>query len=214
MQHHISLQIIESLDSSLSENLGLNGIKFLLDESGDIIWFNDLFSIQVVSINDEQSSPTVWLSKSMAADDEKSKYSTGNESADIFFSCETFEVVNLDMANGPGLLFRSFTGHHIEFRTGSVNPMEHMTLNCDGIERAFKYLIKVFIQNLSSTGWCTLTCKRIKKDQSIGQSIQYTLLSAFEEKFFSDVTIKGCDGFSVSFSSTFLLGLSIELFSF
>lgn len=129
-------QIIEShFDSSLSENLGLNGIKFLLDESGDIIWFNDLFSIQVVSVNDDQqSSPTIWLSKSMA-DDEKSKYSTGNESADIFFSCETFEVVNLDMdhLNGPGLLFRSFTGHHIEFRTGSVNPMEHMTLNCEGL---------------------------------------------------------------------------------
>jgi hypothetical protein len=129
-------QIIESLDSSLSENLGLNGIKFLLDESGDIIWFNDLFSIQVVSVNDDQqSSPTIWPTKSMV-DDEKSKYSTGNESADILFSCETFEVVNIDAdytLNGPGLLFRSFTGHHIEFRTGSVNPMEHMTLNCDGL---------------------------------------------------------------------------------
>lgn len=124
-------QIIESLDSSLSENLGLNGIKFLLDESGDIIWFNDLFSIQVVSINDDQSSPTIWLSKSMA-DDEKSKYSTGNESADIFFSCETFEVVD-HLASVPGLLFRSFTGHHIEFRTGSVHPMEQMTLNCEGL---------------------------------------------------------------------------------
>jgi hypothetical protein len=128
-------QIIESLDSSLSENLGLNGIKFLLDESGDIIWFNDLFSIQVVSVgDDQQSSPTIWPTKSMV-DDEKSKYSTGNESADILFSCETFEAVNMDsdyMNNGPGLLFRSFTGHHIEFRTGSVNPMEQMTLNCDG----------------------------------------------------------------------------------
>ncbi|CRL04270.1 CLUMA_CG017368, isoform A [Clunio marinus] len=180
-------EIIESLDSSLSENLGLNGIKFLLDESGDIIWFNDLFSIQVVSVNDDQqSSPTIWLSKSMA-DDEKSKYSTGNESADIFFSCETFEVINIDgdqISNGPGLLFRSFTGHHIEFRTGSLNPMEHMTLNCDG--------------------WCTLTCKRIKKDQSIGQSIQYTLLSAFDEKFFSDITIKSCDGFSFEVHSPIL----------
>jgi hypothetical protein len=130
-----------------------------------------------VSVNDDQqSSPTIWLSKSMA-DDEKLKYSTGNESADIFFSCETFEVINMDM-DGPGLLFRSFTGHHIEFRTGCVNPIEHMTLNCEG--------------------WCTLTCKRIKKDQSIGQSIQYTLLSAYEEKFFSDITIKSCDGFSVN----------------
>lgn len=47
-------------------------------------------------------------------------------------------------------------------------------------------------------GWCTLTCKRIKKDQSVGQSIQYTLLPSFEEKFFSDVVIKSCDGYSVS----------------
>ena len=95
-----------------------------------------MFSIQVVSINDDQQpSPTIWLSKSMV-DDEKSKYSTGNESADIFFSCETFEVITMDMdhtSNGPGLLFRSFTGHHIEFRTGSINPMEHMTLNCEGL---------------------------------------------------------------------------------
>lgn len=44
-----------------------------------------------------------------------------------------------------------------------------------------------------------LTCKRIKKDQSIGQSIQYSLLPAFEEKFFSDIVIKSCDGYSVSF---------------
>lgn len=54
-----------------------------------------------------------------------------------------------------------------------------------------------------------MTCKRIKKDQSIGQSIQYTLLSAFDEKFFSDITIKSCDGFSVSLASvtriTFLI---------
>lgn len=53
--------------------------------------------------------------------------------------------------------------------------------------------------DFSSLGWCTLTCKRIKKDQSIGQSIQYTLLSAFEEKFFTDINIKGCDGFSVAY---------------
>jgi hypothetical protein len=189
-----AFQIIESLDSSLSENLGLDGIKFLLDESGDIIWFNDLFSIQVVSVNDDQqSSPTIWLSKSMA-DDEKSKYSTGNESADIFFSCETFEVINLDV-DGPNLLFRSFTGHHIEFRTGCVKPLEHMTMNCEG--------------------WCRLTCKRIKKDQSIGQSIQYTLLSAFEEKFFSDIIVKSGDGFSVGIlelpTPNFLFSLPISV---
>lgn len=132
-------------------------------------------------------------------DDDKSKYSTGNESADIFFSCETFEVVNMDMDySGPGLLFRSFTGHHIEFQTGSVNPMEHMTLQCDGKKNDRSFLLS-FHKAIYFLGWCKLTCKRIKKDQSIGQSIQYTLLSAFEEKFFSDITIKSCDRFSVSF---------------
>lgn len=69
------------------------------------------------------------------------------------------------------------------------------------------WIVKVWVSSLSnrnttkhfssSLGWCTLTCKRIKKDQSIGQSVQYTLLSAFEEKFFSDVTIKSCDGLLV-----------------
>lgn len=100
-----------------TENLGLNGIRLLLDESGDIIWFNDLFSIQQVLLNDESSSPTVWLSKSMVDSvvDDKSKYSTGNESADILFSCETFEVIDL-LSNGPALLFGSYTGHHIEFK--------------------------------------------------------------------------------------------------
>lgn len=39
--------------------------------------------------------------------------------------------------NGPGLLFRSFTGHHIEFRTGSLNPIEHMTLNCEGLSHSY-----------------------------------------------------------------------------
>ena len=114
-----------------SVSLGLNGIKFLLDESGDIIWFNDLFSIQVVAINDEQtSSPTIWLSKSMVDNtaEDKSKYSTGNESADILFSCETFEVID-PLSNGPALLFRSFTGHHIEFRVNLPNELIYQRKN-------------------------------------------------------------------------------------
>lgn len=123
-------QITESLDLN-SEDLGLAGIKFLLDEGGDIIFLNDLFSLQVVSISDEsQTSPTIWSSKSMMEDD-KSKLSTGNESADILFCCETFEVLALD-SNGAALLFRSFTGHHIEFRTNTIKPIEKMSLKCEG----------------------------------------------------------------------------------
>lgn len=86
----------------------------------------------MVSISDEnQTSPTIWSSKSMMEDD-KSKLSTGNESADILFCCETFEVLALD-SNGAALLFRSFTGHHIEFRTNTIKPIEKMSLKCEGL---------------------------------------------------------------------------------
>lgn len=85
-----------------------------------------------MSINDDQTtSPTIlWSSKSMMEDD-KSKLSTGNESADILFCCETFEVIALD--GGAALLFRSFTGHHIEFRTNTIKPIEKMVLKCEGV---------------------------------------------------------------------------------
>lgn len=64
-------------------------------------------------------------------EDDKSKLSTGNESADILFCCETFEVIVLD--GGAALLFRSFTGHHIEFRTNTIKPIEKMVLKCEGV---------------------------------------------------------------------------------
>jgi hypothetical protein len=84
-------------------------------------------------VNDDQFSPTIWSSKSMMEDD-KSKLSTGNESADILFCCETFEVVvTSDTEQGFALLFRSFTGHHIEFKTNTLKPLEFMILNCDGM---------------------------------------------------------------------------------
>ena len=93
----------------------------------------------MVSINDDQTSPTIWSSKAMIEDD-KSKLSTGNESADILFCCETFEIVALDVdqmsnnsSTAAALLFRSFTGHHIEFRTNNIKPLESMTLKCEGL---------------------------------------------------------------------------------
>lgn len=126
-------QITESLDLN-TEDLGLAGIKFLLDEGGDIIFLNDLFSLQVVSINDDQTtSPTIWSTKSMMEDDKSKLMSTGNESADILFCCETFEVLALDSNGGAALLFRSFTGHHIEFRTNTIKPIEKMVLKCEGV---------------------------------------------------------------------------------
>jgi hypothetical protein len=76
------------------------------------------------------------------------------------------------------LLFGSGSGIHIEFKTETFNPTENLKLKCDG--------------------WCQISCKRINKDQSIGQDTQYTLLSAYDEKFFGDVTIKSCDNITVS----------------
>lgn len=139
-RNSFKIQITESLDLN-NEDLGLTGIKFLLDEGSDIIFLNDLFSLQVVSVNDEQTtSPTIlWSSKSMM-DDDKSKLSTGNESADILFCCETFEVLAIDSSGGAALLFRSFTGHHIEFRTNTIKPIEKMVLKCEGEFAIKKYI--------------------------------------------------------------------------
>lgn len=139
-RNSFKIQITESLDLN-NEDLGLTGIKFLLDEGSDIIFLNDLFSLQVVSVNDEQTtSPTIlWSSKSMM-DDDKSKLSTGNESADILFCCETFEVLAIDSNGGAALLFRSFTGHHIEFRTNTIKPIEKMVLKCEGEFAIKKYI--------------------------------------------------------------------------
>lgn len=64
------------------------------------------------------------------------------------------------------------------FQTNTFTPLENLTLRCEG--------------------WCVITCKRIKKDQSIGQETQYTLQPAYEEKFFSDITVKSCDEILVS----------------
>lgn len=97
----------------------------------------------MVSIIDDQTSPTIWSSKSMMENDDKSKLSTGNESADILFCCETFEVIALDVEHlnscGAALLFRSFTGHHIEFRTNAIKPLESMTLKCEGLYVFYKF---------------------------------------------------------------------------
>ncbi|XP_058444020.1 uncharacterized protein LOC131425830 [Malaya genurostris] len=112
-------EIIESYLDGTTEKLGMDGVKFRLDEMGDIIWYNDL-------INTNQS----------IFDDQKmSSFECGfcpiNDSAVVLFSCETFEVIELT-SNGPGLIFGAYTGHSIEFKTNSYQPTDRMTLKCDG----------------------------------------------------------------------------------
>lgn len=71
-------------------------IKFRLDELGDITWYNDL----------------AHLSAATGRED----FNDISESADVLFSCETFEVQTTTMGTGPGLLFAAFAGYSIEFK--------------------------------------------------------------------------------------------------
>lgn len=98
------------------------------------------------------------------------------ESADALFSCETYEVVELT-SNGPGLIFSAYGGLSIEFKTNSYSPGDSMTLICDE--------------------WCYLVCKRIKENQSAGQEMPFSLLTALYEGYFSDVVIKSTDNHQV-----------------
>lgn len=64
-------------------------IKFRLDDTSDITWYNDLVSP---------------LPETKDCD-------TCCDSASVLFSCETFEVNE----NNPRLIFGAFAGHSIEF---------------------------------------------------------------------------------------------------
>ncbi|XP_055617390.1 uncharacterized protein LOC129762851 [Toxorhynchites rutilus septentrionalis] len=111
-------EIVESHIDGTTDRLGLEGVKFRLDEMGDIIWYNDL------------------INTSQGRDDQKmasfeSSFCPINDSAAVLFSCETFEVLELS-SNGPGLIFGAYTGHSIEFKTNSYNPGDRMSLRCNG----------------------------------------------------------------------------------
>lgn len=53
-----------------------------------------------------------------------------------------------------------------------------MTLNCEGLYR--------------------ITCKRMREDEAIGQAGPFSLISALQEGYFTDVIIKSSDGLYVS----------------
>ncbi|XP_050079634.1 uncharacterized protein LOC126567453 [Anopheles maculipalpis] len=163
-------EIVESHLEGTTEKLGLEGIKFRLDEMGDIIWYNDLINTTTNSQNgsareSQYSNPRLSTLNGAA-------FCPINDSAAVLFSCETFEVVELS-SNGPGLIFGAYTGHSIEFRTNHYNPGEQMSLRCDC--------------------WCELHCQRVKEDQSVGQEEPFTLISVLDDGNFCDVTLKSCD---------------------
>uniref|UniRef100_A0A182JMU1 BTB domain-containing protein n=1 Tax=Anopheles atroparvus TaxID=41427 RepID=A0A182JMU1_ANOAO len=158
-------EILESHLDGTGEKLGLEGIKFRLDEMGDIIWYNDL-------INTNNSRNGGGQQHRWGAALDGTTFCPISDSAAVLFSCETFEIVELS-SNGPGLIFGAYTGHSIEFRTNLYNPGERMSLRCDG--------------------WCELHCQRVNDDQSVGQEEPFTLISVLDDGNFCDVTLKSCD---------------------
>lgn len=111
-------------------------------------------------------------------------FCSNNESANTLFSCETFEIVEIT-SNGPGLIFGAYAGLSIEFKTNTYCPGDQMTLVCDE--------------------WCSLLCRRVKENQSVGQEAPFTLLPAQWEGYFSDVVIKSTDNIIVSFFKIYFL---------
>lgn len=70
-------------------------IKFRLDDTSDITWYNDLVS-PLPEIKDCSSCC---------------------DSASVLFSCETFDVHETN----PRLIFGAFAGHSIEFSVSSIS---------------------------------------------------------------------------------------------
>uniref|UniRef100_W8BR21 TD and POZ domain-containing protein 4 n=1 Tax=Ceratitis capitata TaxID=7213 RepID=W8BR21_CERCA len=84
---------------------GLEGIKFRLDDTNDITWYNDL----VNPLPESKDCGTCC------------------DSASVLFSCETFDVNETN----PRLVFGAFAGHSIEFRTNTLTPTDTLVLDCE-----------------------------------------------------------------------------------
>ncbi|XP_001354378.1 uncharacterized protein [Drosophila pseudoobscura] len=84
---------------------GLEGIKFRLDDTSDITWYNDLVS----PLPETQDCGTFC------------------DSASVLFSCETFDVHETN----PRLVFGAFAGHSIEFSTNTLTPTDTLVLSCE-----------------------------------------------------------------------------------
>ncbi|XP_065365730.1 uncharacterized protein LOC135958763 [Calliphora vicina] len=102
---HGTWEIVSCTFEGKKEISGLEGIKFRLDDTSDITWYNDLVSP---------------LPETKDCD-------TCCDSASVLFSCETFEVNE----NNPRLIFGAFAGHSIEFNTSTLAPSDSLILYCE-----------------------------------------------------------------------------------
>lgn len=162
-------EIVSCSFEGKQEVSGLEGIKFRLDETGDITWYNDLIN----------PSPDSKDCDSCC------------ESATVLFSCETFDVNELN----PRLIFGAFAGHSIEFKTYTLTPADTLVLECEN--------------------WYSLLCKRLKEDEAVGQEKEFTFIDALSESYFSDVIIKSSDGIDVRWLNLlFLACIKLNMFFF
>uniref|UniRef100_A0A1I8PSK8 BTB domain-containing protein n=1 Tax=Stomoxys calcitrans TaxID=35570 RepID=A0A1I8PSK8_STOCA len=102
---HGTWEIVSCTFEGKKEISGLEGIKFRLDDTSDITWYNDLVS------------PLP----------ESKDCGSCCDSASVLFSCETFEVNE----NNPRLIFGAFAGHSIEFNTTTLTPSDTLILFCE-----------------------------------------------------------------------------------
>ncbi|KAL7743025.1 hypothetical protein ACLKA6_011381 [Drosophila palustris] len=98
-------EIISCTFEGKRELSGLEGIKFRLDDTSDITWYNDLIS----PLPERKDCGTVC------------------DSASVLFSCETFDVHEAN----PRLIFGAFAGHSIEFSTNTLMPSDTLVLSCE-----------------------------------------------------------------------------------
>ncbi|XP_033171441.1 uncharacterized protein LOC117148247 [Drosophila mauritiana] len=137
---------------------GLEGIKFRLDDTSDITWYNDLVS------------PLP----------ESKDCGTFCESASVLFSCETFDVHEIN----PRLVFGAFAGHSIEFSTNTLTPTDTLVLSCEN--------------------WYAVECKRLQDNQAAGQEKQLSFGEALQESYFSDVMVKSSSGLEYALHASIL----------
>ncbi|XP_061388416.1 uncharacterized protein LOC133323510 [Musca vetustissima] len=102
---HGTWEIVSCTFEGKKEISGLEGIKFRLDDTSDITWYNDLVS------------PLP----------ESKDCGSCCDSASVLFSCETFEVNE----QNPRLIFGAFAGHSIEFNTTTLCPSDTLILYCE-----------------------------------------------------------------------------------
>ncbi|XP_016986731.1 uncharacterized protein LOC108049867 isoform X2 [Drosophila rhopaloa] len=137
---------------------GLEGIKFRLDDTSDITWYNDLVS------------PLP----------ESKDCGSFCESASVLFSCETFDVHEIN----PRLVFGAFAGHSIEFSTNTLTPTDTLVLSCEN--------------------WYAVECKRLQDGQAAGQEKQLSFGEALQESYFSDVVVKSSGGLEYALHASIL----------